>query len=290
MSQSFNELMESPLVKAILDKAGQMGVPTREWDLKMIRAAKGGDAEAREQIMIRHSPFVVSEVKKMGAWGIDYTDLFQEGMVGLNVAVDRFDPDSYENRFISYAVWWVRQAMLLSAQNSAGIMRVPVNRHTSLIKIRRLIASGRNVDVGDVCRMFKITAPVARALLDAAIYPVSLNALPASTGDEGGEIGDILGATFNDDVADADEVEWARKMIESDHKMTPRQKRVVVGRLFDGRTLEDISTDFGVSRERIRQIELEAMSRVRKLAAQYDERCGFTRGDRRSMLTIGGNA
>jgi RNA polymerase sigma factor (sigma-70 family) len=284
-------MIESPIVVSMLDEAGRRGPPKREEERVLIRLAQQGCSASRDELCVRHSPFVVSQVKKMGGWGMDYIDLFQEGMIGMGMSIEKFDLEKYRFRLISYAVWWIRQSMLVAAQNSAGAIRVPVNRHTGLRKVRRLLESGKMLDVQDVQRLCKVADPgVARALLDIAQPPMSLNAPTKRTRGEYDELelGDSIPQPFNDDVADADEVRWAMELIQNDHKMSKREKYVVVQRLFHGRTLDDISDDFGLSRERIRQIEKDAMVRVKRIAANYDKRCGFTRGDRRAMLSIGG--
>lgn len=291
MRADWKEMIESPIVVSMLNEAGRRGPPKRKEERVLILQAQQGCTASRDDLCVWHSPFTVTQVKKMGGWGMDYLDLFQEANIGLGLAIDKFDLEKYRFRLISYAVWWMRQAMLVAAQNSAGCVRVPVNRHTGLRKIRKELVAGRNIDVQDVQKMCKVVDPgVARALLDAAQPTMSLNAPTKKTRGEADEIElvDALQAHFNDDVADDDEVRWAIGLIESDHKMSKREKYVVVQRLFHGRTLDDISDDFGLSRERIRQIEKDAMVRVRRIAKNYDQRCGFTQNDRRQMLSMGG--
>lgn len=290
MNHNIAELMESPLVCAMLDKAGRLGIPTRAEEKYLIIMAQKGDRERREELSIRHTPFVITQVKRMGPWGLEYLDLFQEGMIGLDMAIDKFDTEKYNLRFISYAVWWIRQAMMIAAQNTAGTIRVPVNRHRDLMAIRRMVATGRTPTFREVMKKFKVTEPVARGLLDAANPTMSLNAITrqSSGGDDESEVGDFFPAPFNDDIADESEAAWAVKLIEEDKRMTAREKYIIVQRLYVGRSLDDIGMEMGVSRERIRQIQREAMVRVRRIAADYDRRCGFTAGDRRSMLSMGG--
>jgi len=290
MKPNWSELIESPLVLSMLNEAGRLGVPSRDEERSLITKAQAGCRQSRDDLHTRHSPFVVSEVKKMGGWGMDYLDLFQEAMIGLDRAIDRFDTEKYPIRFISYAVWWMRQQMLIAAQNAAGAIRVPVNRHTDLLKVRKMVKAGRSPTAREVMRICKVTNDVARALIDAAAAPVSLQDFThtGSDTDDGLEVGDLLPAPFNDDVADESEARWAVRLIEQDQKMTAKEKYIIVQRLYIGRSLDDIGLEMGVSRERIRQIQKVAMARVQRIAAEYDERCGFTAGDRRSMLSMGG--
>ena len=290
MKPNWSELIESPLVMSMLNEAGRRGVPTRAEERYLIQKAQAGCRASRDELHTRHSPFVVSEVKKMGGWGMDYLDLFQEGMIGMDRAIDRFDTEKYDHRFISYAVWWVRQQMLTSAQNAAGAIRVPVNRHTDLLKVRKLVKAGKCPTVREVMRLCKVTDHVARGILDAVSPAMSLNAITKQSAgeDEESEVGDFFPAPFNDDVADESEAAWAVRLIEQDKRMTTKEKYIIVQRLYFGRSLDDIGHEMGVSRERIRQIQKEAMVRVRRIAAEYDARCGFTVGDRRSMLSMGG--
>ncbi|MBM3495022.1 MAG: sigma-70 family RNA polymerase sigma factor, partial [Armatimonadetes bacterium] len=215
MRPNWRDIFESPLIVAILDRGGRLGPPTREEDTRLILAAQAGCTASREELVVRHSPFVVMEVKKMGGYGMEYPDLFQEGMLGLDRAIDKFDP-AFDNRFISYAVWWIKQAMLYAVHNTVSTIRVPVSRHKDVAKIKRLVNSGRTVTARDVQRICKTRLDVSQSILDASFRTISLNDPMWIALAESDEIGAQLHGPYNDDFADADEARWAVRMIMDD--------------------------------------------------------------------------
>jgi RNA polymerase primary sigma factor len=274
-------------IDRMICKGKVLGVPTRKDERSMLLGAQGGDEHAREQLIVRNSPFAMKVAGKYRGQGMEIDDIFQCALCGMNQAIDKYDTSKHKVRFITYAVWWIRQSILLGLNSSGSLLMIPINRQTAIRKIRKMAKDGNCPDAATVAKKCGVSRYVAEGLIDVANIPMSLDTRMMSHGSKT-TLGETLGHTENDDVADASEAEWAVSLIESDHKMTAREKDVVIGRIFHDRTLEEIAVDYGVCRERIRQVQKEAMVRVTRIAKEYDQKCGFTQNDRRKMLSMGG--
>jgi RNA polymerase primary sigma factor len=274
-------------IDRMICKGKVLGVPTKKEERKLLLDAQGGDEWARDQLIVRNSPFAMKVAGKYRGQGLEIDDAFQCALCGMNQAIDKYDTNKHKFRFITYAVWWIRQSILLGMNSSGSLLMIPINRATAMRKIRKMAAEGKCPDVKTVAKMCKVSRWVAEGLIDVANIPMSLDTRIMFQGSDT-TIGETVGYAPNDDVADDDEARWALELIESDHKMTAKEKDVVISRIFHDRTLEEIALDYGVCRERIRQIQKEAMVRVKRIAIDYDKKCGFTTNDRRSMLSMGG--
>lgn len=282
--------IKHPMVLNMLNKAGALGVPERQEENRLIRSAQEGDESARDMLIVRHSPFVVTQVKRMLGRGVDHLDLFQEGLAGLSVAIGKFDTSRSDIRLISYGVWWINQSMLVAVYMNTGIIRVPVNRHVLLSKVRRALRDADGIlSVEQVMERFKLKRSVAEDMIIASSPVTSLSA-PANTEetpDDADERGDILSVPFVDEVADMREFEWAQELIATTKGIDRRAAYVLEQRYLHERTLDDIGTDLGVCRERVRQIIAVALGRVSATARKRDMVNGISRADRRSMITMG---
>lgn len=293
LGDGYIEFFKDEWVAKQMSIARRLGVPSRDEERELIIKAQGGCADSRENLVIRHTPFVVTIAKKYRGLGVEMIDLFQCGRMGVNKSITKYDLENRECRFISFAVWWIRQEMLSEIQNRGQGIRVPVNKAKDLAKVRRLVAvaraNGRDVSVEDVSDEVGISRELAADLIPVSVAPMSLNGNIRADGNENGdEVGDTIACEYHDDVADSDELRWALEMIERHPKMSRRMKYVIIQRFMHGRTLEDIGAEVGVSRERIRQICNQGIGLAQRAAKDYDRRCGFTVGDRRSMLSMGG--
>jgi len=291
----WKDLYEDEAVEAIIAKAKRLGVPSRAEERYLVLKAQGGDAEARENMIVRNTPFVVVIVKRYRGLGVEQIDLFNAGMAGLNTAIDKYDMKKYKVRFISYAVWWIRQAMLQETQNHGRTMRVPVNRHAALAKVKKAVraarGTGRPVDPAAVAKACGIKEDAARDLIAIVEEPMSMSwavAAGSRVGHAELELGDTIPAEDERSVDDEIEAEWVMRVIDQHAKLTDRERTIIRFRYIEGRTLDSIGADFGLSRERIRQVEAKAMVKIKKIFADMDRKHGISRGDRISMLSLGG--
>ena len=241
----------------------------------LARKAREGDAKSAERLVTANLRFVISYVKKYQGHGLDLAELVAIGNEGLLKAVKKFDPDQGV-KFISYAVWWVRQSVLKALAEQTRSVRIPLNQNSQLIKMSRTetylqqelgreptdqeIATALNDSVSNVRNARRMTA--AELSLDA---PVDRSDKDAAT----------LGERFSDrDGGEIEEKTESRLMSEFIDRvfqkyLTPRERRILY--LYYGleegseaMTLEKIGALMGVTRERIRQIRERAFQKLRE--------------------------
>jgi RNA polymerase primary sigma factor len=235
------------------------------------RRIQEGDQEALRSMVEANLRFVVHYAKRYRGLGLAYMDLIHEGNLGLMEAAKRFDPDR-NVKFISYAVWWVRQAILHSLSEHARVFRLPQKLSGQVSKVRQ----ARDTLKGELERMPSLdelaertshTPEEVQALLMISGDDVSLS---AAVGEEGGlELGD----TLEQDTIPSVEVQMMRssfeRLIQSMVGDLDAKEREVIRMRFgldgdDPRTLQEIGEAMALSRERIRQIESRAKEKLRR--------------------------
>ncbi len=239
-------------------------------EIAVAKRVRRGDEDAMRELVKRNLRFVISVAKKYQNRGMPLTDLIGEGNVGLMTAAKKFDPEQGV-KFISYAVWWIRQSILQALADQSRIVRVPLNRAGEMHRIGRRtsalqqelgrdptaveIAEGMDLDVVEVER----TLAISRAHL-------SLDA-PTSTGDDARLLDHIADARGRG--ADADAIDHARTECIEAVLGSLREREARIVRLYFGLdsveayTLEQIGEMMGITRERVRQIKDKALMRLR---------------------------
>ena len=248
-----------------------------EEERRLARLARRGDAAAAERLVTANLRFVISYVKRYQGRGLDLADLVAIGNEGLLKAVRKFDPDQGV-KFISYAVWWVRQAVLKAIAEQTRAVRVPLNQNTALIRAGRAHAIlaqrlGRDPTDDELGELLGEAPETVRHNRQLAAAEVALDA-PI---DHGARDAGTFGERIADDRApNADEALSDRLVREQLHRalrhhLTPRERRILV--LYYGlepgaeeMTLERIGDVMGVTRERIRQIRERAFTKLRESA------------------------
>ncbi len=243
---------------------------SREEEAALAVRIRGGDDEALGQLVRANLRFVVSVAKKYQNQGVSLTDLINEGNLGLLRAARRFD-ETKGIKFISYAVWWIRQAILQALAEQSRIVRVPLNRAGEVHRMGRRAAAmlqelGREPTHEEIAEEMDISeAEVAKTMAISQTH-LSLDA-PLSADDDHALIDRIV-----DSVSPAPDEETIEKaLIETVHDslrfLKPREAQVL--RLYfgldgdDPLTLEDIGDLIGVTRERVRQIKDRALLKLR---------------------------
>jgi RNA polymerase primary sigma factor len=253
-----------------LREIGRVPLLRKEQEVEYAMAIEQGDEEARRQLTEANLRLVVSIAKKYIGRGMSFLDLIQEGNMGLIRAVEKFD---YRRgyKFSTYATWWIRQAVSRALADQARTIRVPVHMVESINKqirvSRRLLQElGREPTEDEIAEEMGITPERVREIITIARDPVSLE---TPVGDEDDS---HLGDFIEDKLAPAplEEASMAMLRLEVEHvldTLTPRERRVLQLRfgLIGGhqRTLEEVGKRFGVTRERIRQIESKALRKLR---------------------------
>ena len=226
--------------------------------------------EAREHLGRANTRLVVSIAKRYMGQGLPFPDLIQEGNVGLMRAVDKYD---YErgNRFSTYATWWIRQAITRALAQKTRTIRIPLHmteRIRQMYRTAQVLEQelGRRPTPEEIAEEMNLPADSVRGMMDASQHAI---ALERPVGDEGdSEFGDFI---EDQDTPEPDEAAAHHLLQETIEEvlseLTPRQAHILRLRFGLGggeqHTLEEIANKFGLSRERIRQLEKEALRRLR---------------------------
>lgn len=266
-SDSDNEVL-STYLKAI-DKIPLL---TYEEEYDLALKAKKGDKKARERLINSNLRFVVSVAKKFRGQGIPLEDLINEGNIGLMTAVDKFEPEKGYH-FISYAVWWVRQAILKALAEQSRPVRLPLNRSNELIQIVRakneLLKSGENSDPSaeDIAEKTGLERNLVKSLMDITREMISFDS-PI----KGDEEGDSSYFDFVEDKSQTPEEDVVNHMMEKDVRsllgvLGDKERDIIEKRYgFNGRepmSLKAIGDEYNLTKERIRQIEKSALEKLR---------------------------
>jgi RNA polymerase primary sigma factor len=246
---------------------------TREEEARLARRIRDGEQEALDKLCRSNLRFVVSVAKKYQNQGVALADLINEGNLGLIRAAHKFD-ETKGIKFISYAVWWIRQAILQALAEQSRIVRVPLNRAGTLHRIGRrsnalLQELGREPSAEEIANGMDISLEEVRKTLSISQAHLSLDA-PLTPGEDN-KLLDYLPDEFNPSP-DENAFETALKeaIRDSLDSLKPREAKIL--RLYYGldgneaMTLEEIGSVLGITRERVRQIKEKALNRLRHVS------------------------
>ena len=257
-------------VRMYLKEIGKIPLLTAEEEVVLAKAIENESDEARRALAEANLRLVVSIAKKYVGRGMLFLDLIQEGNLGLIKAVEKFD---YRKgyKFSTYATWWIRQAITRAIADQARTIRIPVHMVETinkLIRIQRQLVQelGREPLPEEIAREMNVSEERVREILKIAQEPVSLET-PIGEEDDS-HLGDFIEDQEAQAPADAAAFELLKEQLEDVlDTLTPREEKVLRLRfgLDDGRsrTLEEVGQFFGVTRERIRQIEAKALRKLR---------------------------
>src|SRR5687767_13340270 len=256
-----------------LREISQYPLITREEEVTLAQRIKQQDPEALDKLVRSNLRFVVSVAKKYQNQGVALSDLINEGNLGLIRAAHKFD-ETKGIKFISYAVWWIRQAILQALAEQSRIVRVPLNRAGTLHRIGRrsnalLQELGREPSAEEIANGMDISLEEVRKTLSISQAHLSLDA-PLTPGEDN-KLLDYLPDEFNPSP-DENAFETALKEAIQDSldSLKPREAKIL--RLYYGldsheaMTLEEIGSVLGITRERVRQIKEKALNRLRHVS------------------------
>src|SRR5688572_14745194 len=253
-----------------LHEISREGLITAEEEVELAKKIKAGDELALDKMVRSNLRFVVSVSKQYQNQGLSLPDLINEGNLGLIKAAQRFD-ETRGFKFISYAVWWIRQSILQALAEQARIVRLPLNKIGSINKINKAFSEleqkyEREPSAEEIALALEITETEVKESMQNNGRHVSMDA-PLQEGEDG----DMYDVVKSGDSPSPDNqlvVESLRKEIErSLSTLTPREADVI--RLFFGlggetaMTLEEIGERFDLTRERVRQIKEKAIRRLK---------------------------
>ncbi|GMV88252.1 MAG: hypothetical protein AMXMBFR81_11830 [Chthonomonas sp.] len=255
----FGKLTQAPLLGA-------------EEEMVLTRAARKGDMEARQRLIECNMRLVINVAKSYRSRAIPLEDLIQEGAIGLMHATERFDPER-GYRFSTYATHWIRQAISRAIDNKSKAIRLPTHISQSLRKIERERArlmreTGQEPTVEQIATGLEMTPARVQALLQTSQEVLSLDMAVGESGNT------TLGGMIRDEATDDPEAaaisqEAADELREIIDQLSERERRIMRQRfhLDSPEDLDkDLSKDLSLSRERLRQIELQAIKKLRLLA------------------------
>ena len=254
-----------------LQEIGSIPLLTPEQEVALARRIKAGDEAALQQLVRSNLRFVVSVSKKYQGQGLTLSDLINEGNYGLIKAAQRFD-ETRGFKFISYAVWWIRQAILQALAEQSRVVRLPLNRIGTLSKIRKATASltqqlGRKPNVDELAAELDLPPEKVRDALEHTSRQLSMDA-PFSDDDDHS----LLDVLIDEDGTRPDEhlVSESLKIDIERALSTLQDREAEIARLYFGigrehpLTLEEIGQRFGLTRERVRQIKEKALRKLRQ--------------------------
>jgi RNA polymerase primary sigma factor len=261
---------ESQSLEKYLQEIGKVELISPDEEVQLARRIKDGDQAALERLTKANLRFVVSVAKQYQNQGLSLSDLINEGNLGLIKAAQRFD-ETRGFKFISYAVWWIRQSILQSLAEQSRIVRLPLNKVGSLNKINKAFSEleqryEREPSPEELAEALDLGQEEVRTTMGVAARHVSMDA-PF----EQGEDNSLLDVLTSDDVRTDNEVAYKASLCKEVERslgtLTERQREVLV--LYFGigmeqcMSLEDIGDRFQLTRERVRQIKDKAINKLR---------------------------
>lgn len=261
---------DSKSLDKYLQEISKVSLLTAKEEIELTRKIKTGDKEAFEKLVNSNLRFVVTVAKQFQNQGFSLGDLINEGNVGLIKAARRFD-ETRGFKFISYAVWWIRQSILQALGEQGRVVRLPLNRIGILSKIRNITSEfeqkhGREPSANEVADKLKVNGSDINEALLISGKNLSIDA-PVMIGEENNLLA-LLSNTFNPPPDDSLLQSSLKQEINNSLKsLTQRESEVL--KLYYGLdcehalTLEDIGEKFHLTRERVRQIKEKAIRRLR---------------------------
>jgi RNA polymerase primary sigma factor len=245
-----------------------------EEERALARRAQAGDPRAAERLVTANLRFVISYVKKYQGHGLDLSELVAIGNEGLLKAVRKFDP-AHGVKFISYAVWWVRQCVLKALAEQTRTVRIPLNQNAALLKMARVEALlaqelGRSPTDAETAQVLDESVETIRAARLVSSVEVSLDAPVERHDSNTPSYGERVAGAGGGDIEDFVDSGLQRDFLTQlfDRYLTPRERRILslyygLEEGSEALTLEGIGALLGVTRERVRQIRERAFEKLR---------------------------
>src|SRR6266853_792878 len=260
-----------------LREIGQTPLLTPREEIELARRIKKGDRRAREQMIKANLRLVVKIARDYEGYGLPLLDLINEGNIGLMKGVERFDPKKGA-KLSTYAAWWIKQSIKRALANQSKTIRLPVHVVDKLSKMRRVSLQmseelGREPTDEELAAELDYTVARVKQLRLAAVRPTSLDALIGD--DETNRVADVVKDENADTPYEQLEEKTNNALVHEMVGTLDSREQAILRQRFgldgdDRKTLEEIGEQFGVTRERIRQIEEIALRKLRKRIQELD--------------------
>lgn len=269
------------ILSMYLKEINRIPLLTRDEEESIARAAAKGSQAARDKLVNSNLRFVVNVAKKYQGQGLPLSDLISEGNIGLLNAIERYDVEKGYH-FISYAVWWIRQAILKAICEKSRMIRLPLNRANELVQIekaRKVVQADNNseAEITEIARLLDMDAVQVSELINISRDLVSLEN-PIYTDKDSSILGDFI----EDENYAAPDEHAVKATLQNDIEMvlsTLNQKEAAIIRFRFGlgnsipMSLKEIGDRFNLTKERIRQIEKKALKRLQHPSRQRFLEC-----------------
>jgi len=269
-TEKANSVDNENVLSMYLKEINKIPLLTRKEEDYHAHKAQEGEEESKRVLIQANLRFVVNVAKKYQNQGLPLSDLINEGNIGLMNAIERFDPDKGYH-FISYAVWWIRQAILKAICEKSRVIRLPLNRANELVQIEKVkkrlqSARGGEPDVGQIAEELNMDADHVADIINIARDMVSLETPVYSEKDSS-----ILGDFIEDNESKSPDAQVMDNTLREDindvlESLSEKESDIIQYRFgLNGRkplSLKEIGDKYSLTKERIRQIEKKALKRL----------------------------
>jgi len=266
---------ELTTLQLYMQQMGKHPMLSPEEEKELAIRAKQGDKEALKKLVEGNLRFVVSIAKNFMGWGVPLTDLIAAGNLGLIEAAKRFDPDK-NVKFISYAVWWIRQAIMQTIFQQTGAVRIPVKESLFIAKVKETYEKlkeelGREPTEEEIAKRLNTSVKKVKNALSIVRLPISLDMPLGEGGEEDFTLLDVLSKKGTEDIEKELIEETVHKELESMLDVLDQREKEIIKMRYglngeEPKTLEEVGEKLGISRERVRQLEQRALKKLKAVA------------------------
>jgi len=266
---------ELTTLQLYMQQMGKHPMLSPEEEKELAIRAKQGDKEALKKLVEGNLRFVVSIAKNFMGWGVPLTDLIAAGNLGLIEAAKRFDPDK-NVKFISYAVWWIRQAIMQTIFQQTGAVRIPVKESLFIAKVKETYDKlkeelGREPTEEEIAKRLNTSVKKVKNALSIVRLPISLDMPLGEGGEEDFTLLDVLSKKGTEDIEKELIEETIHEELESMLDVLDEREKEIIKMRYglngeESRTLEEVGEKLGISRERVRQLEQRALKKLKAVA------------------------